>query len=296
MLGYGSAARNILLMLKQVAPRQTLETMSAVDILSAVNNLRRITMEHLYTIKPSEVVPTILVDLERSTLGLDDAQRIALLRRVRNVLDQVSDTPASVEPQHQTVLPGMEVKAEAPKTAAVEAPVKEKKARTPQPHIALIGAWMNTVGSETIPADVKIGSFARLGKNLLEGGVTVESMTCAAQVYKAYIDTAHNKPTLTWNVGEVTTAVRQALALCKVGVDEAKVRRFIQDKQAESFWNGKTFRFSYVADSIGAWLGDTTRQPKRKADCPKCHGKGHYWSEPDAENEIHVILCDCDKE
>ena len=210
------------------------------------------------------------------------------------------------EPPKANAVAKAEVKQEPAVTAALApavveqtAPVKKGKSakstakaepRKPQLHVALIEAWMDTVGRDTIPAGVTVAPFTRLGSSLLKAGVVAEDMVCAGQLYRAWLEGLPGKPSLTWDVGEVTNATRQAQGLCKTGIQAADVTKFMAERYADPFWAKKTMSFKHVAENIGAWKGNN-KPPVPTADpnCPKCQGQGKLF---DLQNNTSWD-CDC---
>lgn len=124
-----------------------------------------------------------------------------------------------------------------------------------QPHIAIMEAYIEAVAMP-LPAAFKLGSFARLGKQLLEAGESASTLREAGNLVRAWMGSFPALPVLTWEVGEATDMIRRALALCQQGIGPEDIQAFIKEKREEQFWRGKLISFAHVAENIGIWRED----------------------------------------
>lgn len=158
-------------------------------------------------------------------------------------------------------------------TAIENAPKTVKKA--PQPHMAPIVAWVDAFDAKAMPAAFKLSSFARFSRDLFQSGVLPEQMTCAAELYTAWLSAVKVKPTLTWSVGEVIENVRRALQLCKNGVTAEVIQKFVKDCYADAWWTGKLVSFKHVGDNIVVVApAPKAAAAKANPNCEKCSGSG----------------------
>lgn len=117
-----------------------------------------------------------------------------------------------------------------------------------------------------LPGTFKIGSFARLGKQLLEAGESASTLTEAGKLVRSWLGSFPALPVLTWEVGEATDMIRRALALRQQGIGPADIQAFVNDRRKDSFWRGKLISFAHVADNVAVWKQDRDRDDRDEAD------------------------------
>jgi len=141
-----------------------------------------------------------------------------------------------------------------------------KPAKPPQTHMEpickfLYGALGGEFGRPLLPDGIKLGAFARLSQNY-KTNYTAEigdRLEQAGWLYASWIEA--EKPVLTWNVGEVTNAVRLGLAMAQRGVTPDLIAPFCANTRLDKFWQGKALGFEYVAKHIT--LPDQTTRPAK---------------------------------
>lgn len=184
--------------------------------------------------------PEILVYLDKSR------NRSYLGKRKKRVYlssESNRDNSKNIPPKAAAPVPDLKVVKKMPEV---------KEVRSTQDHMLPIEAWCLELNG-SLPTTFKMGAFARVSKEWHASGITPDNMTCAAQLFKAWLAAHPGAPVVNWQVNAMRGVIDGALALCRMGIVPNDVTAFVKEQKSQEFWKGKVVSFDYVKNNLPTW-------------------------------------------